>query len=682
MKTAKLLLLFTVFVALPGFGAGAGEIILGDPPRAPSDVSGLPRGPGKLSVTGGFSVNTDSREQVRSFYNAIYPSSLGVPMNTTADVSTCTPGTNSTAFQEAVLRRINWYRAMAGVPASVTFNAGESANDQQAAVMMSANNALSHFPPNTWLCFTGPGANAASNSNLALGSDGADSITSYIWDFGANNSEVGHRRWILYPQTQIMATGDVPAAGTFSPANATWVFDGNFGHTRPATRQPYVAWPPEGFVPYQVVFPQWSFGLSNADLSAATVTMTSNGVGVVVTVQPYQTGFGENTLVWYPTALDPTSQSTGFPFSGADTVYAITVGNIGVGVSHISISYNVTLFDPAVPGADYIPTTITGPSQIVANTGTLYSCRAPNNTNVTSFNWRTSQRVPGNVADYATNGLANFSFSPTPDYSLFTNSPDGSGTCFHLLHPDNTELVPQLLQLNRLLFPASNTVVSFKGQLGYATTNEIARLQVSTDSGASWHDLYTLAGVPSGMVESSVSQHTFYLSNYAGQSTLLRFNYDFPPASYYTWYPQTDNYIGWCIENIVVTNSQQLVNLTTNSTASTNFTFTPTQTGSYNLEAEPVIFTQFPLSFGPAKLITVIPSLVMSTPVVSNGTVRLDFTIAPPTNANFKLLQANQLGVGWTTNAGATLTTNILGSSYRFTTTNGPAMRFYRILQL
>jgi hypothetical protein len=286
------------------------------------------------------------------------------------------------------------------------------------------------------------------------------------------------------------------------------------------------------------------------------------------------------------------------------------------------------------------------------------------------------------VADYATNGLANFSFSPTPDYSLFTNSPDGSGTCFHLLHPDNTELVPQLLQLNRLLFPASNTVVSFKSQLGYATTNEIARLQVSTDSGASWHDLYTLAGVPSGMVESSVSQHMFYLSNYAGQSTLLRFNYDFPPASYYTWYPQTDNYIGWCIENIVVTNSQQLVNLTTNSTASTNFTFTPTQTGSYNLEAEPVIFTQFPLSFGPAKLITVIPSLVMSTPVVSNGTVRLDFTIAPPTNANFKLLQANQLGVGWTTNAGATLTTNILGSSYRFTTTNGPAMRFYRILQL
>ena len=103
-------------------------------------------------------------------------------------------------------------------------------------------------------------------------------ITGYIWDFGANNYEVGHRRWILYPQTQIMAAGDVPAESSFEAANATWVFDANFGGPRPATTKPYVAWPPEGFVPYSLAFPQWSFALSNADFSAATVTMTSNGV--------------------------------------------------------------------------------------------------------------------------------------------------------------------------------------------------------------------------------------------------------------------------------------------------------------------------------------------------------------------------------------------------------------------
>ena len=94
--------------------------------------------------------------------------------------------------------------------------------------MMSANNTLQHTGiPDTWSCFTIAGTNAAANSNLALGSDGPDAITGYIWDFGANNYAVGHRRWILYPQTQVMAAGDVPAEGSYDAANATWVFDAN-----------------------------------------------------------------------------------------------------------------------------------------------------------------------------------------------------------------------------------------------------------------------------------------------------------------------------------------------------------------------------------------------------------------------------------------------------------------------
>ena len=132
-----------------------------------------------------------------------------------------------------------------------------------------------------------------------------------------------------------MAAGDVPAESSFLAANATWVFDANYGGPRPATTKPYVAWPPEGFVPYPLVFPQWSFALSNADFSAATVSMTSNGVPVSVSIQPYVTGYGENTLVWVPMGLDATSQATTFPFSGTRTVYSVTVTNIKVGpVAH------------------------------------------------------------------------------------------------------------------------------------------------------------------------------------------------------------------------------------------------------------------------------------------------------------------------------------------------------------
>jgi hypothetical protein len=59
--------------------------------------------------------------------------------------------------------------------------------------------------------------------------------------------------------------------------------------------------------------------------------------------------------------------------------------------------------------------------------------------------------------------------------------------------------------------------------------------------------------------------------------------------------------------------------------------------------------------------------------------VLLNFTVNDLSNTTFKLLQVNQLNSGWTTNSGAIFTTNVPGNSYRFTTTNGTAMRFYRI---
>jgi hypothetical protein len=125
-------------------------------------------------------------------------------------------------------------------------------------------------------------------------------------DYGTNNFVVGHRRWLLYPQTQVMGTGDVPPVGAnYLAANTTWVFDANFFGPRPTLRTPYIAWPPSGYVPYQTVYPRWSFSLTNADFTNATVTMTSNGVSVAVFKENYLTGYGENTVVLVPMGLDP-----------------------------------------------------------------------------------------------------------------------------------------------------------------------------------------------------------------------------------------------------------------------------------------------------------------------------------------------------------------------------------------
>jgi hypothetical protein len=159
---------------------------------------------------------------------------------------------------------------------------------------------------------------------------------------------------------------------------------------------------------------------------------------------------------------------------------------------------------------------------------------------------------------------------------------------------------------------------------------------------------------------------------------LLRFNFAFTGGSFY---PQSDNFVGWNIEDIVLTNiQQQLVTVMD----STNFTFTPAQPGAYLLQAQPVIFGQFPLAFGPVKQVTAVsnnmPAIVMGQPVLSNNSVVLNFTVSGAPATTFHLLQAAQLSAGaWVTNSTAVLATNPPGSSYRFTATKTNPSQFYRV---
>jgi hypothetical protein len=303
---------------------------------------------------------------------------------------------------------------------------------------------------------------------------------------------------------------------------------------------------------------------------------------------------------------------------------------------------------------------------VITNTQTLLN-QATNFSSATNL-------VPGNLADHATGGLVNFSISPPPYYYIITNPPVGPETaCFHLTHLDPAS---QLLQFNEILVPSASSAVSFASQLGAAASDETARVQASTNNGATWDDLFVEAGT--GSAETSFSPRTLSLASYAGQLTLLRFNFAFTGGSYYS---QSDNFIGWNIEDIVVTNTLQQVISITNTT---NFTFAPPQAGTFILQAQPVIFSQFPLPFGPLTRITAesTPAIIMSTPKVASGQVLLNFQVSNITNitpATFLLLQANTLAAAWITNTTASFTTNTPGTSYRFTTTNGSATQYYLV---
>lgn len=285
-------------------------------------------------------INTQDRGEVQQFYLTEYLASDGVNAGWTGNHGNCDAGTTTVAFRDAILRRINYFRMMAGIPEVTGFNDSYNSKAQAAALMMSVNRALNHTPPSSWACYSDDGYTGASSSNLYLGVYGPAAISGYIYDPGDGNYFVGHRRWILYPQTQYMGTGDIPPQNGYSSANALWVFDNeNIWGPRPSTREAFVAWPPPGFVPYQVVYPRWSFAYANADLSNATVSVTQNGQSVSVSVSPVANGFGENTLVWEMSESIPQPPSS-------DIVFNITIGNVIIDSGTQQFNYQVTVFNP------------------------------------------------------------------------------------------------------------------------------------------------------------------------------------------------------------------------------------------------------------------------------------------------------------------------------------------------
>lgn len=319
----------------------------GEPPVFPENVSDLvilespqPMGP----ILSGISIDPMSRGASRDFFNTYYKASEGHAIGWTGNHA-CDAGETAGDFRDAVLLRLNYFRAMAGVPSETVLSDVYTSKAQEAALMMSVNNSLSHYPTPAWQCYSDNGAEAAANSNLYLGVFGWNAITGYMKDSGSNNYFVGHRRWILYPQTQTMGTGDIPFVSSYPSSNALWVFDSNIFGPRPSTREEFVSWPPPGYVPYQVVFPRWSFSYPSADFSAATVTMTSEGANIWVDLAAVANGYGENTIVWIPMHLN---DGDVWPKPNTDTTFSVVIANVLIGSASNEFQYAVTVFDPDI----------------------------------------------------------------------------------------------------------------------------------------------------------------------------------------------------------------------------------------------------------------------------------------------------------------------------------------------
>ena len=238
------------------------------------------------------------------------------------DASTCDPSDIDDAARARVLRQVNLYRTLTGLPA-LELDEDYNALAQSCSVLMDANGTIDHVPPETWACYSWDGAKGASESNLAS-APALAAVDLYMGDLG-NETTLGHRRWILQNGLGPIGVGSTNEFSCLHVLGSKSVDDVQ-----------WTAWPPAGFFPSGALFTLapigWSFHSHiHASLEGAAVNVTRDGEELAVDTWPLSGGYGGSEAI----AFRPEGWS---PEAGA--TYSVAVTGITPPVSY---SVNIAL---------------------------------------------------------------------------------------------------------------------------------------------------------------------------------------------------------------------------------------------------------------------------------------------------------------------------------------------------
>jgi hypothetical protein len=600
--------------------------------------------------TANFSFPNTTRLGAQAGYWRHYAPSEGwaARMNWTGNVATCTPGTVSSDYYNDTLRRLNYYRAQAGLPSDVLHNTTKSAKSQWAALIFSKQGLASHtpatdFPGNACVVAdiaahgaNGWGHEAAGAGNLTLGSTGVVSIDEFVLDSAANNSAAGHRRWLLDPRAGEMGFGGVPSSTGVSASSCVW-FNGGWKPLSPATTR-VVAWPNAGFVPYNIIpnaqntavfggQVRWSCTFTNGNFSTASVTMNrTSGAGspasIAVTKELYQEGYGDNAIVW----MLNNNASLVAPTPVQDVTYRIVISGItltsgsppseftATGGGTYSYTYDVTTFDV---NAQTPAMTVVGAASPAAGLNNSYVLNPLAESSGVTVRTGTASNAAW------TEGAED---SPTPKivdgttggYSLRTSfSPSTGSKAFRLTFP-SSPVATQAFTIDRHIIPTSTSRLQFKHRFRFVKLASTLNAEISTDDGSSWTNIWSRPGDATsnpigGPWEASYQTGDIAIpAIYAGRACRLRFT--FTHSSGTVAVGTTDSY-GVLIDNVTVTAAQELTvtSSTVLASAATTHTFVPPGIGTYYLQASMEMGDTHWLDWGPLTTVTAVAPVSIQT---------------------------------------------------------------------
>ena len=243
-----------------------------------------------------------SKQRIIQLYDSLYLSSEIDSINWNGSIKGCKSGTLSTEVLTKAQMRINFFRMVNRL--DPVFNDKKLNTDaQNAALLIKANDHLTHNPSSSMKCYSQSAFDGCHKSNLGFSDwtffPSTSFVTGFIQDYGESNFYVGHRRWLLYTKLERFGYG---ATNT---SEAILVVDGVSDNL--ISNLEFTAYPWPGFVPIELIFPKWSFSIpenNTVDFTKAIVSMKdTKGNPITIKKLKVQKDFLDPTLVWTATGL-------------------------------------------------------------------------------------------------------------------------------------------------------------------------------------------------------------------------------------------------------------------------------------------------------------------------------------------------------------------------------------------
>ena len=296
------------------------------------------------------SIDLSTKEGVLKDYKDNY-----LPTNTedsgwTGSVEGCNSGDIDKEVRVKAMKRWMYYRRQVGYKNFMVFDPSLNKAAQGAALVMKANNTLSHDITDKFTCFTEEAKKGAlGNLHLIIATyvpknvvTGA--IDAFIKDAGANNTQVGHRVWLLHPNIQSTSVGATNTSTVTFWQREELIKPG--GPREMPNGKPTFSWPPEGHVIADLVYPRWSFHYltntvagASVDVEQAMVSMknvlNSDRTVSIKIASRYNVGkAGVAVVVWEPTLNRDESK---------DNAYDVTISNVMVSGVAKTFTYRVNI---------------------------------------------------------------------------------------------------------------------------------------------------------------------------------------------------------------------------------------------------------------------------------------------------------------------------------------------------